>query len=136
MHPVNDGFHDSNDSSTSSSAPSVEKKLMADSTPESSDIEDAIEMGDWEAVGATAAILASSDLSAGARREEDDDGSDSNAESYFEDDASNSDSSDRISYGAKSAETPERYRGESESLGVSPLHFFIIRTPLSDLPTL
>jgi hypothetical protein len=73
------------------------------STPDSSDIEEAIEMGDWTSVGATAAILASSKSRAGARVEDDDGSSNSSAESDADadDGSSGSDSSGRVPYGVR-----------------------------------
>jgi hypothetical protein len=91
-------------------------------TPDSSDIEDAIEMGDWTSVGATAAILASSKPRAGARVEKDDDSSDSSARSDSDDDdgSSGSDSSGHVQYGvrmsAESADT-DANRGHYQSSG-------------------
>ena len=133
MQPIDEGLRDSLNSSSSSSTPSFAEKLRRDTSPDSSEIEEAIEMGDWAAVGATAAILASSTPSLGARIEDDDD---SNVGSDIEEDndASSSDSSGRISYGVRmSAETldsdarPAKVDHEDlESYDVSTFHCILL----------
>ena len=135
MQPIEEGVRDSGGSlnSSSSSTPSFAEKLRRDTSPDSSNIDDAIEVGDWAAVGATAAILASSIPSLGARIENDDD---SNAGSDIgeDSDASSSDSSGRISYGVReSAETLDSdapsakvYHGDSDNFDVSTFHCILL----------
>ncbi|KAL3806911.1 hypothetical protein ACHAXA_008921 [Cyclostephanos tholiformis] len=86
-------------------------------TPDGS-IEEAIEMGDWAAVGATAAILASSKSSVGARVEADDDYSDSSVESDVDDDddSSSRDSSGRVRYGVETTDSDVARAAEIDRL--------------------
>lgn len=136
MQPIKEGLRDSGgslNSSSSSSTPSFAEKLRRDTSPDSSNIEEAIEMGDWAAVGATAAILTSSIPSLGARIENDDD---SNAGSDIgeDTDASSSDSSGRVSYGVReSAETLDSDaraakvdHGDLDNYDVSTFHCILL----------